>query len=113
MNYLRKNLFLIVSFIIFMILVVSAYYFFSQAKTFYTQVDNTGVEARNSSRRYEYSLKMYDTNGKSKVIKFTTSRLLREDAFLKVKYYNISGVNIWEELSFNELPSKVKRKYSS
>ena len=112
-GYLRKNMFLIVGSFAFIILAVFLYFFFFCSKTFYTQVDNTGVEVRNdATMKYQYTLQMYDKSGLSRRIKFKTSRILREGAYLKVKYYNISGVNIWEEITFADLPKKVKKIYA-
>ena len=111
-EFLKKNMFLIVGSFIFIILAVFLYFFLFCSKTFYTQVDNTGVEVRNdTTMKYQYTLQMYDEDGLSKKIKFKTSRILREGAYLRVKYYNISGVNIWEEVSFEEMPQKIRNVY--
>ena len=61
--------------------------------------------------RFKYTLVMYDKNGHSRKISFKASRKLREDAFLEVKYYNLSGVNSWREVGCDVMPDKVKKKY--
>jgi len=114
---------LLLSFGIFIFLVlcgISYYFIFEKDYTYYTQVDNSkikentskgGVIDKNGGMEYIYTLIMYDENGKSKKIHFGTNRELRENAFLKIKYYLISGVNKWEEIEYEELPDKVKEKY--
>lgn len=112
---LKEKLPIIIGVIVFVILCgVSYYYIFEKDYTYYTQIDNTKIKEldTSSSMKYEYNLEMYDTNGNQKKIKFKTSRNLREGAFLKVKYYFISGVNKWEEVDSENLPKKVKSKYN-
>ncbi len=102
----------IVMIIILFILIIICIYdcLFSKSKMYYTKVTNKEVEVSNN--KYEYNLLMYDKNGMGKRIAFKSSRLLKENAYLKIKYYSISRVNIWEEIDFSKLPSKVKEKYS-
>lgn len=116
MESIKEKIFIMIGIIAFIILVgFLGYNYLLKSFTYYTQIDNTKiseVEAKDEMK-YEYKLIMYDENGKSKEIKFKTSRELRESAFLKVKYYEISGVNKWEEVQFEDLPSKVQNKYKS
>lgn len=78
----------------------------------YTKVDDGKVEklSTSSEMKYEYSLVCYKDNGKSKNIKFKTSRELRNDAYLQLKLRTI-GVHTWKEVQFDELPKDVKNKY--
>lgn len=115
MRYLKEKFpIIIIGVIIFLMLCVLATNFL-EAKpiTYYTQIDNNKITklSTNDSMKYEYKLRMYNEKGKSKEIKFKTSRKLREGAYLKVKYINISGVNKWEEIKQDELPVKVQEKY--
>ncbi len=98
----------------FIILCVIVYYFFFiEKKIYYTQIDNTKIQEKtNSDMKYEYTLDCYKENGKKKTIKFKTSRVLREKAYLKLEYLEISGVHSWEEVEYKDLPQKVKEKYS-
>ncbi len=117
-----KKLSIIIGVIAFLaICVVSFYFIFQKDYTYYTRIDNTKIKEVESSggvfdihggMKYEYNLTMYDENGTSKEIKFGTNRELRNEAFLKVKYYLISGVNKWEEVEYDDMPEKVQEKYN-
>lgn len=112
---LKEKISVVLGVILFLVICgVSYYYIFERDYTYYTQIDNTKIKENSSSdeMKYVYTLTMYDQNGKSKKISFNTSRELRENAFLKVKYYMVSGVNKWEEIQYEDLPSKVKDYYS-
>ena len=64
--------------------------------------------------RYNFILALkwrWITIGKSREIKFKTSRQLREGAYLKLEFLNIAGVRNWEEVQLEELPEKVKANY--
>ncbi len=113
MNYLKEKLPIIIGIIIFIALCVAAYYFlFIGTTIYYTKIDNTKIKAiTGSDMKYEYTLDSYQENGKKKTLKFKTSRELREDAYLKIEYMQITGVHAWEEVKYNDLPSQVKAKY--
>jgi len=80
---------------------------------YYTQIDNSKIEKISSEdeMKYQYTLKCYSEKGKEKEISFKTSRELREDAYLKLDVKMVSGVHKWEEVTFEELPDKVKTNY--
>lgn len=59
--------------------------------------------------KYEYNLECYNKNGHKKILKFKTTRELKEDAYLLLKT-RIFGVYSWEEVLFKDLPDKVKDK---
>ena len=114
MEYIKEKLPIITWTFVFVCLCCFSYfYLFESDRIYYTQVDNTKLEVLNSrdSMRFKYTLVMYDKNGHSKKIDFKTSRKLKEDAFLEVKYYNLSGVNSWREVGYDVMPNKVKKKY--
>ena len=116
MENLKEKIIIAISVIVVIVLVgLVGYNYLFRSFTYYTQIDNTKISEIKSKdeMKFEYKLMMYDKNGKSKEIKFKTSRELRESAFLKIKYYAISGVNKWEEVQYNELPDNVKTKYSN
>lgn len=116
MNDIKTKLPLILGIIIFIVICgISYYYIFEKDYIYYTQIDNNKIKeiTPDGGMKYEYNLTMYEEIGISKDIKFKTSRELRESAFLKVKYYPISGVNKWEEVQYNELPDKVKEIYKN
>lgn len=90
------------------------YYFaFLETSDYYTIIDNSKVEnIKDDDFKFRYSLVSYDNDGKEKTISFLASRELREGAYIKIKYMISRGVTSWEEVEYDELPSKVKIKYS-
>ncbi len=82
---------------------------------YYSKIDNSKVEelSATDNMKYKYTLACYDENGKKKKISFKTSRILKEDAYLKLRVIPISGVNKWEEVEYNNLPKKVQEKYKT
>lgn len=92
---------------------IAIYFMEFSESVYYTQIDNSKVTyiSVTDNMKYEYNLDCYNEKGKKKKIKFKTSRELRERAFLKLEVRAL-GVHTWEEVSFDELPSKVKEKYS-
>lgn len=113
MEDLKEKLPTIIGVIIVIALVGLLFYNYGvRSLTLYTKIDNTKISNIESTdnMKYEYELVSYDANGKSRKVKFKTSRELKNKAYLKLKYYYISGVNKWEEVQYNELPSKVKNK---
>lgn len=77
---------------------------------YYTQIDNSKytISYKNEKELYEYKLPSYDDKGNGKEIPFKTTRKLRNNAFLKLKYTNFGGVVTWEEIKWNELPEKLQ-----
>ena len=114
MTFIKEKLPIIIGIIVFILLCGFTYYYlFEKEMYYYTQIDNSKVEELDSKEdmQYKYTLTMYDKNAHAKEISFKTSRILREEAFLKIKYYNIFGVNNWQEVEYEELPDKVKAEY--
>ena len=110
---MKEKLPAIVGAIVVVALIGLAYYNIEVKEMYYyTQIDNTKVSSLSGNEmKYEYNLKMYDESGKSKQIKFKTSRELKDGAFIKVKYLYVSGVNKWEEVQYDDLPKKVQEHY--
>ena len=106
---------IIVGVCIFLLLCcVTYYYLFIGQTVYYTQIDNSKIVELDSSddMKYQYTLDCYRENGKKKTIKFKTSRELREDAYLIIEYMEVTGVHSWAEVKYEELPEKVKEKYT-
>jgi len=98
MEDLREKIPIIIAIIIAIATIGLVIYFMEFCDTiYYTQVDNTKIERVSSSdnMKYEYTLKSYNEHGSEKELKFKTSR----------------GVHSWEEVSYDELPDKVKTNY--
>ncbi len=92
----------------------------SGASTYYTCVDNAKVATQTSQggvidptggMPYRYTLDAYDEKGAKTEIGFGTSRMLREGAYLKLTTAPLRGVTAWEEVSWDELPEKVRLQY--
>ncbi len=115
MNFIKEKLPIIFGVLLFITLcVVGYYYLFIGITIYYTQIDNTKIhEITGSDMKYEYEIDCYNESGKKKTIKFKTSRELREDAFLKIEHMAVTGVHSWEEVEYDDLPTKVQEKYSN
>lgn len=88
---------------------------------YYTQIDNTKIEqghGRNGvidldgGMDYYYTLPSYDEKAKAKDIKFGTSKQLKEGAFIRIAVVPIRGTITWMEIKYDDLPEKVKIKYT-
>ncbi len=110
---MKDKLGIVIGVLAFVILCGGAFYLMEyHEEYYYTQIDNTKVE-RLSSRddmKYKYTLKCYNEKGWGRDISFKTSRKLREGAYLKLRVI-LTGVNKWEEVSYDKLPSGVIGKY--
>ena len=110
---MKKSIFVILSVIICLALCgVVLYYFENYDVVCYTKVDNSKIKKLDGSQdmKYEYSLTCYKDNGKSKDVKFKTSRELRNEAYLLLEIRSF-GVHSWKEVVFDELPDEVKKVY--
>lgn len=115
METIKNKIIIALSVIAFILLLgILVYNLEYKTFTYYTQIDNDKISELDTTdvMKYEYHLKAYDDKGRGKQISFKTSRELRSDAYLKITYRYISGVNKWEEVEYTQLPSKVKNVYS-
>lgn len=113
MEDIKEKIPMILAAMFAIVVCILAYYFLEfHESVYYTKIDNNKIEKISSTddMKYEYTLDCYNENGKKKEIKFKTSRELREDAYLSL-IVKLTGVNKWEEIQYNELPSKVKSNY--
>ena len=81
--------------------------------TYYTRVDNACVEENESTggvvhfesnEPFIYTLPAFDAAGKEIEVSFGASRVLREDAYLRLELAPIRGVVSWEEVDSGDLP---------
>jgi len=90
---IRNNLAVISIIIVAIILCLIAGYFLSdKEQIYYTRIDNTKMEEisdADDNMKYQYALTGYNENGRSKELKFKTSRELRNEAFLKLEVMNL------------------------
>ena len=111
MESIKEKLPIIIGTILFIILCGCVlFYMENYNKIYYTRIDNTKIE-KLSAKEYEYKLVTYDKNGKKKELKFKTSREHRETAFLELEV-RIMGVHSWKEVTYEDLPKEVQKKYS-
>lgn len=89
---------------------------------YYTQIDNSKMEEVHSrggvvdfkgGLPYSYTLLAYDEKGKEKEVTFGTSKQLREGAFLRLAVMPVRGVLEWAEVSYEELPPMVQKRYTA
>ncbi len=107
-----KKIIIIISIVLVLIVgSVALYYIDNYEDVYYTQIDNARIEklSQVSEMKYEYTLDCYNKNGKKKQLKFKTTRELKNKAYIKL-LVKISGVNKWEEVEFNEIPTKAQEK---
>lgn len=87
---------------------------------YYTRIDNSNIEQLdprggvidfNGGMSFAYNLSSYDQSGKKTKIRFGTSRILNEGAFIKLTVIPIRGVIDWEEVSSEQLPEEVRSQY--
>ena len=61
---------------------------------------------------FSYTLPAYNENGQKKTITFETARVLKENAFIRLKILPIRGVISWAEVQYGQLPPAVQKCYS-
>lgn len=104
----------VISIIILIIAGVIAIYFLEHYESvYYSKIDNTKMEriAATDNMKYQYTLESYNEKGNKKKLVFKTSRELKQDAYIKLEVRTL-GVHAWEEVQYNELPTKVQEKYA-
>lgn len=105
----------VIGMVLFLGLCALMFYFaFYESKDYYTIIDNSNVQKIDDvDFKYKYTLTSYSSDGKEKDISFLTTRELRSDAYIKIKYMISRGVVSWEEVQFDDIPSKAKNKLES
>lgn len=87
---------------------------------YYTQIDNGNIEQFNprggvidfnGGMSFAYDLTSFSEKGKETKIRFGTSRMLKEGAFIKLITVPLRGVIDWEEVNYSDLPEKVQIQY--
>jgi len=112
---MKEKLFIIIGIISFIMLSIGAFmYIENKEDVYYTQIDNSYIEklSVNEDMKYEYTLDCYNESGNKKELSFKTGRELRETAFLKLEVRSF-GVHSWAEVTYDELPDKVKINYNN
>lgn len=78
-------------------------------KTIYYAVAGPPAADRNGNDRYVYELTGYTDRGKSKKLRFSASKQLRQGAYLMLYATPLRGVTHWEEVTADELAGEAKR----
>ena len=74
----------------------------------YVQINKAPVS---NGPRYEYTLTGYNKDGEEREVTFSSGKVLKEQAYLKITAKG-SFVEEWEEVQGIELPEKVKHRLS-
>lgn len=83
------------------------------ADKYYTQINGEGTKMEDKTSEgtiyisYEYKLSTYDKDGNKKTLTFTSSKQLREDAYLLLFVKDGKGVTSYQEVAADELPKKA------
>ncbi|GGH39323.1 YxeA family protein [Paenibacillus segetis] len=86
------------------------------ADNYYVQIKGGGEKIESKSDRgekfvtYEYTLPAYNEAGEEKVFTFTSSKQLREEAYLNLFVKDSKGVTSYQEVQKEEIPNKAKEK---
>lgn len=78
--------------------------------SYYTMIINDEIRIK-QNERYEYKLDSYNTQGHLKTLKFTSSKRLRDGAFLELFVTPLRGVTYFQEVQYTELPNRVQAIY--
>ncbi|WP_338754475.1 YxeA family protein [Bacillus sp. FJAT-52991] len=76
-------------------------------KDVFVKIEGSGEKVDAST--FEYTLQGINEDGKETTITFTTSKQLREEAYLKLATKR-TYVKSWEEVQLNEMPAVVQDK---
>lgn len=76
--------------------------------TYYTIVNQPTVN-KDDNGRYAYELVGYTEEGKSTILHFSTSKILKNGAYLKLYASSLRGVTHWEEVTADDLPGHARK----
>lgn len=94
--------------IIAALVVVVAWWFVGEPLVYYAQVDNQRVaDSTDESMPYEYSLDAFDEGGGRHAVDFKTSKVLTDDAYLRLEVKPLRGVISWSGVEQDEVPDKA------
>ena len=106
----RTGLLLTLWFVIIIIAIAGLVYLtFWTDNTYYAQVDNARLVdiIPRGGMFYRYELPAFDEKGKERTVSFETSRILRDEAYLRLKVAPIRGVVSWEEVQPADIPDRA------
>lgn len=74
------------------------------------EVEEYKLNSGEIAKTYWYELPSYDENGKEAILKFSATKNLRKDAYLKLYVKGGKEVSSYNEVQFDEIPTKVQEK---
>lgn len=83
---------------------------------YYVQVTTDGeveeykLSTGEIAKTYWYELPSYDDSGKEKTLKFSATKNLRQDAYLQLHVKGGTEVSTYDEVQFDEIPTKAQEK---
>lgn len=79
--------------------------------SYYTRVDNERIASSDSNDDldYEYSLYAYARDGSRIEVRFGTSRILRDGAYLQLELLPLRGVVSWSEVDLQTVPASAAK----
>lgn len=86
------------------------------ADNYYVQIKGGGEKTESKLGNgekfvtYEYTLPAFNEAGEEKVFTFTSSKQLREEAYLNLFVKDDKGVTSYQEVQKDEIPDKAKAK---
>ena len=85
----------------------------ANASNCYSQIDNTCVQeiTPHGGMNYRYTLTVYSEDGAASSLELDTSRILKDGAYICIRTAPLRGVLSWEEVTFDQLPSPVQKRY--
>lgn len=85
----------------------------NHTQDYFLQVDNTKVSeiTPHGGMSYRYTIQAFRADGSGQQIDFDTSRVLREEAFVRLEVAPVRGIISWSEVDYEELPAAVQGKY--
>jgi len=78
---------------------------------YYTIINNSQIESDNNER-YNYSLDVYNKQGKKKELTFSASKQLHEGALLELYVTPLRGVTFWQEIQPKQLPARIRNIFA-
>lgn len=81
--------------------------------SYYGRIDNNLVEeiTPHGGMNYRYHMPVYLEDGSRENLDLDTSRILKDEAYIRIEVAPLRGVISWAELQYEELPVPVQAHY--
>lgn len=74
----------------------------------YVDIEETKLDSGEIITSYIYNQKAFDEEGKSVEVEFSAGKILRQEAYLMLYVKNGNEVTSYDEVEWNEIPSKAQ-----